>query len=266
MYLDYWQLNTFPFESGATGNFYFATDINTMLAEDIRDAIMRRKGIITLTGPIGCGKSTLTQRLLLTLPEDEIDIALITFSMLSSLEMLEEICLQLGIEPSTRDRNGLVHSLQHHMQRNAERGRHTLVCIDEAQSVASLETFEELRLLLNFQFGENFLLTLFFIGQPELQDILTKLPQLKQRIALNLNISNLSEENTVRYILHRLYSAGCQQPMFTRQAVHTIFLKTGGVPRRINHLADRCLTVGMRSGVQLIDSKLASAVAEHYPC
>lgn len=266
MYLDYWQLKAFPFESGASGNFYFTNELRTMVADDIRDAIMRRKGIVALTGPIGCGKSTLTQRLLLSLPEDEIDIALITFSMLSSREMLEEICTQLGLEPESRDRNGLVHCLQNHMLSNAERGRHTLVCIDEAQSISSLDTFEELRLLLNFQLGENFLLTLFFIGQPELQDILAKLPQLKQRIALNLNLANLNEENTIRYMLHRLRSAGCTQPMFTRQAVHAIFLQTHGVPRRINHLADRCLLVGMRNNARLIDSKLVSAVAEHYPC
>lgn len=266
MYLDYWQFNTFPFESGATGNFYFATDIHTMISEDIRDAIQRRKGIITLTGPIGCGKSTLTQRLLVELPEEEIDIALITFSMLSSREMLEEICRQLGLEPESRDRNGLVHCLQNHMLQNAQQGRHTLVCIDEAQSISSLDTFEELRLLLNFQLGENFLLTLFFVGQPELQDILDKLPQLKQRIALNLNLANLSEENTIRYMLHRLRNAGCKQPMFTRQAVHGIYLKTDGVPRRINHLADRCLMVGMRENSKLIDSKLVASVAERYPC
>jgi len=233
----------------------------------LSDAIHRRKGAILLTGDIGCGKSTITQHLLLGLPEKQYDIALITYSRLSSSEMLLEIAEQLGLQlPQGHDKNSIIHTLQSHLASNAERDRHTLVCIDEAQSIPSLSTFEELRLLLNFQLGEHFLLTLLFVGQPELQRKIAKIPQLQQRIALNLTIGQLSLEDTAHYILHRLHVAGSTRPILTRQALNIIHRHTHGIPRRINHLLDRCLLVGMREGAGLIDTKLATATIQRYPC
>jgi len=266
VYLEFWKLAEYPFENVADARFFFESGNLMMVDEDLVDAIQRRKGAIVLTGDIGCGKSTITQHILLNLPEDRFDIALITYSRLSSSEMLLEIAEQLGVSPGNDDKNAVIHALQGHLARNAERERHTVICIDEAQSIPSLSTFEELRLLLNFQLGDRFLLTLFFVGQPELQRKIAKIPQLQQRIALNLSIGHLNQQDTTRYILHRLHIAGCDRPIMTRQAVEIIHRHTAGIPRRINHLMDRCLLVGMRENANLIDSKLATTTMQRYPC
>ncbi|MFQ5581115.1 MAG: ExeA family protein [Mariprofundaceae bacterium] len=266
MYLEHWQLDDFPFENIASPRYFFASATHHMLYDDLEDAINRSKGAIALTGDIGCGKSTISQRLLLNLPEERFDIALITHARLTPTEMLLEITRQLGLEAETADKNTLLHVIQEHLTRNAEKGRDTLICIDEAQSIPSLDTFEELRLLLNYQLGDRFLITLFFVGQPELQQKIAELPQLKQRIALNLHLSHMDEQNTTHYILHRLRAANCQRPILTRQAAQTIHRLTGGVPRRVNHLMDRCLLVGMRSNSSLLDSRLVSETAQRYPC
>ena len=266
MYLEHWNLNLFPFENVSDERFFFESDTHRILREDLQDAIMRRKGAIALTGDIGCGKSTLVQRTLLCLPEDQFDIALINYSHLTSIEMLFEICQQLGLNPEQNNRTSILHTLQEHLVKNAEMGRGTLICIDEAQSIPSLETFEELRLLLNFQLGGHFLMSLFFIGQPELQQTIEKIPPLQQRIALHLNLQKMQPQDTVRYILHRLRIAGCTRPILTRQAVEIIYRHTTGVPRRINHLMDRCLLVGMREQATLLDSKLVEATVQRYPC
>ncbi len=266
MYLEHWELTDFPFENVANERFFFKSDNNQLLLEDLQDAIVRRKGAILLTGGIGCGKSTLTQRVLLGLPEDRFDIALITYSCLTPVEMLSEVCQQLGLNPDKQDRNTLLRSLQEHLTKNATSGRGTLVCIDEAQSIPSLETFEELRLLLNFQLGGRFLMSLLFVGQPELQQKISALPQLQQRIALNLNLGQLEANDTMRYILHRLRTAGCKKPILTRQAVATIHRHTSGIPRRINHLMDRCLLLGMRENASVLDSKLVETTIQRYPC
>jgi len=265
MYLKHWHLNQFPFENVPNEDFFFESQAHCMLLEDLHDAISRQKGAIALTGGIGCGKSTVTQRVLLSLPEKHFDIALITYSRLTPVEMLLELCQQLGIANEFEDRNHLLRLLQTHLAHNADTGKHTVVCIDEAQSIPSLATFEELRLLLNFQLGGHFLMTLVFVGQPELQHKIAKLPQLQQRIALNLSIRNMSPEDSIRYILHRLHAAGSSRPILTQQAVALIHQRAQGVPRRINHLMDRCLLVGMRQQSQLINSQLVTAVIQRYP-
>jgi len=266
MYLEHWGLNRFPFENVSDERFFFESDAHRTLREDLQDAIMRRKGAIALTGSIGCGKSTLVQRILLHLPENQFDIALINYSHLTSIEMLFEICQQLGLSPEKNNRASILHMLQEHLVKNAEVGRGTLICIDEAQSIPSLETFEELRLLLNFQLGGHFLMSLFFVGQPELQQTIEKIPPLQQRIALHLNLQKMQSQDTVRYILHRLRIAGCTQAILTRQAVEAVYRHTTGVPRRINHLMDRCLLVGMRENITRLDSKLVEETVQRYPC
>jgi len=266
MYLEYWKLNLFPFENVADERFFFESDTHNLLCEDLHDAIIRRKGAIALTGGIGCGKSTLAQRVLLNLPKERFDIAFINYPCLTSMEMLYEICQQLELSTDKNDRNSMLHTLQNHLVKNAETGQTTLICIDEAQSIPSLETFEELRLLLNFQLGGHFLMTLLFIGQPELQQIIAEIPPLQQRIALHLNLHKMQLQDTTRYILHRLHKAGCTQPILTRQAVEKIYQHTTGIPRRINHLLDRCLLLGMREKSSLLDSKLVESTMQRYPC
>jgi len=266
MYLEHWQLNLFPFENTADERFFFESKAHSTLHEDLQDAVLRRKGAIALTGGIGCGKTTITQRLLLNLPEDRFDIALINYPCLTSIEMLFEICQQLGLNANKDDRSSMLHALQKHLINNAETGRDTLVCIDEAQSIPSLETFEELRLLLNFQLGVRFLMSLLFVGQPELERKIAEIPQLQQRIALHVNLQKMQVQDTTRYILHRLRTAGCTQAILTRQAVEKIYQHTTGIPRRINHLMDRCLLVGMRENASLLDSKLVETTMQRYPC
>ncbi|MFQ5519435.1 MAG: ExeA family protein, partial [Mariprofundus sp.] len=224
------------------------------------------KGAMVLSGEIGCGKSTITQRILLDLPEDRFDTALITYSRLTPSEMLQEICRQLGINCQTQEKTSLLQGIQDHLAHNADTGRSTLICIDEAQSIPSMATFEELRLLLNFQLGDQFLASLLFVGQPELQRKIAKLPQLQQRIALNLSLGHFNLENSMHYILHRLRKAGCARPILTRQAIMAVHQHTEGVPRRINHLLDRCLLFGKRDSASLIDSKLVAATMHRYPC
>ncbi|MDQ6995579.1 MAG: AAA family ATPase [Mariprofundaceae bacterium] len=265
MYLKHWKLNQFPFENVPNEHFFFESEAHHILLEDLYDAISRQKGAIALTGGIGCGKSTVTQRVLLSLPEDRFDIALITYSRLSPVEMLLEVCQQLGITTQAQDRHSLLRGLQAHLAKNTTTKKHTVVCIDEAQSIPSLATFEELRLLLNFQLGGHFLMTLLFVGQPELQRKIAKLPQLQQRIALNLRIGQMSAEDSMRYILHRLRAAGSSKPILTRQAVSLVHKHSQGIPRRINHLMDRCLLIGMRNQCKLINSQLVSAVIQRYP-
>jgi len=266
MYLEHWQLKQFPFENVGDPAYFFEPDGVKNMVVDLNDAIVRRKGAILLTGEIGCGKTTLIEHFLLGLDERKYDIALITYPCLEPLEMLREINLQLGLDADGDNRNDLLHSLQQHLASNATAGKDTLICIDEAQSIPSLTTFEELRLLLNFKIPDRFLLTLMFVGQPELLKKINKLPQLKQRIALHLHLGPLSEQDTTRYMLHRLDAAGSKRCILTRQAVDSVFRHTRGVPRRINHLADRCLMQGMRSGAALLDSRLVNETMKRYSC
>jgi len=266
MYLDYWGLRRHPFDDVADNSFFFSSKAITTVGEDLHEAIIRRRGLVILTGEIGCGKTTICQHVLLKLTSDRYNIAWITNPRLEPTQMMVEIGSQLGFSFAAADRNGLLEQLRKHMVENVESNRDTVICIDEAQSVPSLDTFEELRMLLNFQLANRFLVTLLFVGQPELQVMLADLPQLQQRAALNLHIGRYSREDGIRYLLSRLRAAECSRPILTRQAADELYRHTLGVPRRMNHLMDCCLTLGMRQSARLVDHKLVATTVQLYPC
>jgi hypothetical protein len=110
---------------------------------------------------------------------------------------------------------------------------------------------EELRMLSNFQFGNQALLQSFLIGQPEFREILQRpeMEQFRQRVAATCHIGPLDQAETQGYIEHRLKRAGStDKPSWGDGAFEAIFKATRGIPRRINSVCDRVLLLGFLSG------------------
>jgi general secretion pathway protein A len=129
-------------------------------------------------------------------------------------------------------------------------GRHSVLIIDEAQSL-SAELLEQLRLLTNLETAERKLLQIVLIGQPELRTMLARpdLEQLAQRITARYHLPALSEPESAAYVQHRLQVAGLGAELpFDARALRRIHALCGGVPRRINLLCDRALLGGYAGG------------------
>jgi len=139
---------------------------------------------------------------------------------------------------------------------NAREGKDSVIIIDEAHAIEDNQIFESLRLLLNFQLPDRFLLTLLLFGQLELREKIESNKQLEQRIAIKCHLTNLSLEDTVGYITHRLKVAGRDEPIFTKKAMESIYEHTGGIPRRINRLCDTCLLSGLVKNINQIDESI----------
>jgi general secretion pathway protein A len=118
--------------------------------------------------------------------------------------------------------------------------------VDEAQNLTP-RAVEELRMLSNYQFGQQALLQTFLVGQPEFRDILQSpgMQQLRQRVTATCHIGPLDAQETQGYIEHRLHCAGASgRPTFKSAAFEAIHLASGGIPRRINQICDRLLLLG----------------------
>jgi len=137
----------------------------------------------------------------------------------------------------------------------------TVIIIDEAQAINNLTAFEELRLLLNFQLNNRFLLTLILIGQPELREKINELKQLKQRLAIKYHLNPLNEQETEKYIIHRLEVAEATREIFTTNAMHLTWERSDGIPRVINNICDMSLLVGFTKKLNKIDRDLIEEVA-----
>src|SRR5206468_4278136 len=125
-------------------------------------------------------------------------------------------------------------------------GKRCLLVVDEAQNLTA-RAVEELRMLSNYQLGNQALLQTFLVGQPEFRAIIqrSEMEQFRQRVAATCHIGPMDEQETQAYIHHRLKCAGSQgKPDFEAAAFKAIHDASHGIPRRINSLCDRLLLLG----------------------
>jgi general secretion pathway protein A len=262
VYEEYWGLKEPPFENVPDPNYFYKTEAHEEAMKRLIYAVERRKGACMLTGEVGCGKTMVSRVFIQELSDKKYEIALIANPSLDPIDFLKEIVYQLGIDKTADSKVELLRLLNNEMLENMNTGKDTVIIVDEAQAIEDVRTFEELRLLLNFQLNERFLLTLVLIGQPEFKEKVSRIKQLDQRISIRYHIKPLDFNDTARYIIFRLKKAGLEENIFTKEAVEKIYGYTNGVPRMINVICDLSLLVGCSSKARVIDSKLAQKVID----
>lgn len=259
-YEAYWGLTELPFENVPDPKFYFPTAMHEEALHRLLYGVQTRKGALLITGEVGCGKTLLSRELSLHLSGQQYDVALIANPSFSTEDFLTEILYQLGIEP-TNSKVKLLHLLNERLLENYKRGKQTVVVIDEAQTIQEDQIFEELRLLLNFQLNDRFLLTLVLMGQPELNDRVMGLKQFAQRISIKYHLGYFSSQQTTEYIRFRLKAVKCAREVFTEEALDILFKQSGGIPRNINTLCDLCLLIGFMDRAANVDAKIVDRAA-----
>jgi general secretion pathway protein A len=195
------------------------------------------------------------------LADEEFDIGLITNPTLTPLDFLKEVVYQIGLDVTSNSKADLLETLNRLLIDNLLINKNTLLIIDEAQLISS-DTFEEIRLILNYQMNDRFLMTILLIGQPELKNMIRKYKQLDQRIAIRYHLNPLNDIEAVNYILYRLDKAGVTEPIFTCEALEAIYHFSEGVPRVINNICDLSLLIGFSLKVKDIDEQIIKKVAK----
>ncbi len=266
MYLEHWGLDELPFENVPDPRFFYPAAEHQEALLRLFYAVNGRKGAAMLTGEIGCGKTILSRTLIQDLPPDRYEVGLIANPSLSPVEFLKETLYQLGAETQSESKLDLLHALNSQVTNSLNAGKDTVVIIDEAQAINNPATLEELRLLLNFQLNDRFLLSLLLIGQPELREKIGSIEQLEQRISIKFHLGPLKSEETRSYVQTRLEKVNCKGTIFTEDALIAIHRASEGIPRSINNICDISLLLGFGSKTPKIGpdivNKAASAIKQ----
>jgi general secretion pathway protein A len=260
MYESYWELSEPPFDNTPNPKFFYLSPEHEEALVRLVYTVRHRKGCGMLTGEYGCGKTTLSRALIQRLEAERYEIGLLTNPSWTPVDFLREVLYQLGVETQETRKPELVHLLNDLFFRNYRAGRESVVMVDEAQLIEDDAVFEELRLLMNFQTDDRFLVTVLLIGSPELGAKVRRLKHLDQRISLRYHLNALDATHTASYIAHRLRMAGQPNQLFTEEAVKLIFDFTRGTPREINNLCDVALLVGYSKRAKEIGEKIVAEV------
>lgn len=267
MYEAYWGLQEPPFSLTPDPRFLYMSRSHEDALMMLHYAITRNKGAALLRGDIGLGKTTISRKLLEMLSLVEYRVVLIVNPILTPTQILQEILSQLDVEVKSKNRQVLVQTLHDVLLSDYTKGKRTVLIIDEAHLIRSTGTLEELRLLLNCQMNDQFLLNLLLLGQLELKKKIEKVPALNQRIAVQHTLTPLDVQETGSMIEHRLRTAGFtgEQLPFTPDAIYEIHKWSNGAPRLISQAADNALLLGSVEKLKQIDGFFMHSLLNEVP-
>ncbi len=257
MYLEYYGLTEPPFNITPNPRFLFYSAKHREAFNHLLYGIRERKGFVQLTGEVGAGKTTICRAMLDELAENYAT-ALILNPVLDADQLMKAIAMEFGLDVKGKDRLDTVAAINHLLLTLAGQGKDAVLVIDEAQDLTN-ELLEQVRLLSNLETDDRKLLQIVLMGQPELRDRLNdhSLRQLRQRITVRYHLRPLRQTEMAQYIHHRLQVSGANgAPYFTAGALWRIHRYSGGIPRLINAVCDKCLLAGFVQQRSQIDFRL----------
>jgi general secretion pathway protein A len=250
MYEAFYGLTNKPFQLNPDPSFYFGSKQHRRAKAYLDYGVSRNEGFIVITGEIGAGKTTLLRALIEGLHGSNVVVGHLVTTQLGAEDTLRMVGAAFGFRVKDVPKSELLITLEAFLISQTSKGKRCLLIVDEAQNLTP-RAVEELRMLSNFQFGNQALLQSFLVGQPEFREILQRpeMEQFRQRVAATCHIGPLDAEETQHYIEHRLKCAGSTgKPSFDADAFEGIHKASGGIPRRINSVCDRLLLLGFLTG------------------
>jgi len=261
MYLEYYNFSRRPFSKTPDVSMLYESPVHAEALARMEQAVEDRE-LMMLTGDVGCGKTTLSRALIDRLPES-VRPALIINPRLSPNQLLRTIARRLGEDNPRYFKSDLIEQINERLFNCYENGVLPLLIIDEAQTIPTKNTYEEIRLLTNFQLDDLNLIAIIMIGQPELERRLSHhvYESFRQRVGIRFHVGPLQPGEVVTYIKRRLKLAGGNEGLFTKGAVKAINGYSGGTPRWINNICSSALLQGFADDAGRIGEDIIHDVA-----
>ncbi|WP_457578025.1 AAA family ATPase [Desulfomarina sp.] len=256
MYNSQYKFESKPFELRPDPAFLWLGEKYKEVLSTLRYGILANKGFLLLTGSGGMGKTTLINSLVEGLGDD-VECAIIPDPRLDRLDFYNEIAAGFGMNTLFSSKVQFLIQFSHFLHKAHDEKKKTLLLIDDCH-LLSQDMLEELRLLSNIEKADAKLINIFFIGEPQFNEVLVrqKNKAVRQRLTLKLKLLPLNVNETGEYIQHRLCAAGGVEKIFSTKAIQLIYKHSRGVPRYINVLCEYSLQAGAARGKKSVDHRL----------
>lgn len=261
-YLKYCGLKEKPFGLTPDPFFYFESASYQEALGHLTFFLSQKEGFALIYGDVGLGKTTMSRVFLDRLDKTRYNSALILNPIMDEADFLRQVVRELAIDCEDSQSDATLDALKSYLLSEHESGRETVLIIDEAQLLSD-GLLELIRVLSNFETDKEKMLHIILLAQTEIISKLTQphLRYLAQRITVIYRLRPLTHEEAFLYINHRLLRAGSNGFVrFKDEAVDEIFRASGGCPRLINILCDRCLLYLYSHSKRSVDGAAAKQV------
>ena len=227
-------------------------------------ALIKRQGLMLLTGEVGSGKTMLIQHFL-TRIDEQYKVVRLSQTQLSDVELFQLILLELD---QTANTNENISALQKQIIERITalhiEKKHTIIIIDEAQNLA-IDSLIRLFEVSQKRIDNEKITTVFLVGQNKLRDTLDdpSVSEFISTINTKYHLGSLALKEIRKYILHRLAVAGGNKNVNIDNDIYPVIeTYTGGRPRLINVLVDHVLTYSFLEDIRKINTKVVDSAVK----
>jgi type II secretory pathway predicted ATPase ExeA len=256
MVTSYWEFQFDPFSKSAACKTPFESGDFKQASARLKH-LHEIKGIGLFTGAAGSGKTFTLKNFADSLNPSLFKTVYLPLSTVTVLEFFRAVALALGIDPPYK-KIDLFNAIQERiLSLSKDKRITTVIMLDEGQYLGN-KILNDLKIILNFSMDSENHAVIVISGQAALANTLSMQAHeaLAQRVVINYTFSGLSKAETRGYIDSRLKACGSHENIFAENALEALWGCSGGSPRVVNSLAEKCLMIGFQKNAKLIDPEI----------
>lgn len=245
-----------PFSKDLPPQQMFRTEPFEEALQALKAAIEGQTSAV-LTGDSGSGKTCLIRTLEEDLPPGRYRLHYTPNATVNRRDFYRQIANAMGLHPHATFAALYASVSQHIADLALQHKLRVILILDEAHMLP-IQVLEQLHVLTNFARDSKPWLSILLVGLPDLRETLKRnvLASLTARIPIRIQLPPLDADEVKLYVRHRMSTAGCRRDVFSDDALLLISKATGGIMRRIDVLADQCLTLALKHKSALIDASI----------
>lgn len=205
--------------------------------------LLQSPGIGLLTGDPGVGKTAWIRQLTQTLNPHHYQVIYLAETDFGRFDIYRQLATEFGLEPTYR-RAQLWREIKDHITQLVETKSILPVWIIDESHNLPLDFFKDFPAFLNFAFDSKDMITVWFLGHPQLDNTLSRAPYaaLASRIQVKEKLQPVFEEQRFSRLLKQAFQeAGTTQQLLSDPGIELIRMASKGTPRIASQIIQNAL-------------------------
>ena len=262
MYEAHFGLKSRPFGSKAEGAAVFVGPQQAKIMTSLKKGLAAQDAVVTVTGPVGVGKTTIVSRALESLSPGRM-MAWVGRMQLGPEEVVELLLAGFGIQRKGAGTIRRFAAFRRMLNERAQTGIPVAIVVEDAQRLGA-DALAEIEALTAADNGDATSANIILMGQPGLHQLLARpeLARMKQRNRLRQSIDAFTAAEVGGYLKHCIrHAGGNYDEIFAPGVADIVFACSEGIPRVINTLCESALSSAMDDAANMVTAALMHQVA-----